>query len=47
MFNIVSAAVSNVKNVSGMFSENENVTKKQKNEAENIKNKYNLAPSWS
>ena len=47
MFNIISAAVSSIKNASGMSSENENVTKKQKNEAENIKNKYNLAPSWS
>ena len=44
MFNIVST-VSNVKNASGMFSENEIVTKKQKTEAENITNKFNLAPS--
>ena len=38
MFDIVSA-VSNVKNVSELSSENENVTKKQKNEAGNLKNK--------
>ena len=44
MFNIVSV-VSNVKNASGMFSENEIVTKKQKTEAENITNKFSLAPS--
>ena len=44
MFNIVSA-VSNVKNACGMSSEKEIVTQKQKTEAENITNKFNLAPS--
>ena len=44
VFKIVSA-VSNVKYASGMSSENEIVTKKQKPEAKNILNKFNLAPS--